>query len=275
MVSNLHLPVTLSNKIVLMRYQHCSDRRELKMLFHNLGRIILASFMFLLLCTSTKAALVFSDSFETPKLEDSLSQNINLSDTNWTPATNFNDDFPTTLNHQKEGFYGPDFTSATDNYENSQWVELASGDPTKPNSIYKKVPGFIVGQQYELSFYWGIGPDWDDDHTLYVQYAGLNGPDGGQVPYTAETNYLYSANVDQPGWYFQKYLFVAEHANMIFRFRNYYDGGGVDPTSLENFDGHGPLLDEVAINSVPIPGAAYLLATGIVGLAIIRRKKDQ
>jgi hypothetical protein len=37
-------------------------------------------------------------------------------------------------------------------------------------------------------------------------------------------------------------------------------------------DNIGMLLDNVSLNSVPIPGAAYLLGTGLIGLVAIRRR---
>ena len=42
--------------------------------------------------------------------------------------------------------------------------------------------------------------------------------------------------------------------------------------SLENYSSYGPTLDNVAVNSVPIPGAIWLLSAGLISIASIKLK---
>jgi hypothetical protein len=54
--------------------------------------------------------------------------------------------------------------------------------------------------------------------------------------------------------------------------------GGVNPNTggIENdISGHGSQLGSASITITPIPGAVWLLATGLIGLVGIRRKMRQ
>lgn len=75
----------------------------------------------------------------------------------------------------------------------------------------------------------------------------------------------YSFNIEgkarnNMGWVQNSFFFTANSTTTTLTF-----------TSLES-DAYGPVLDNVRLSAIPIPGAVWLLCSGLIGIVGIRRK---
>lgn len=132
------------------------------------------------------------------------------------------------------------------------------GDPEYTQTIYQTVTGLIVGGTYQLSFYQASG-----------QQLGLTGATVNQWQVTFGSATWTSAVMNNQSqsytpWTVQTTTFVATAASQVLTFMAVGSPAGEPPISL---------LDGVSLNQVPEPASALLAGAGMVGLALLARRR--
>lgn len=171
--------------------------------------------------------------------------------------------------------WGPDGETSSPYYSNNGLTGsptggafLAEDGAYQQGYVYQAVSGLVVGQAYNLSFFWAA-----------AQQAGYTGDsyDGWNV-YWADAAYnlqqsFSTATVTTPSmgftpWRQNAYQVVATQTSMVLGFLATGGPGGVPPFSL---------LDGVSLQAVPEPASIALLLTGIglvAGFTYSRRRKQ-
>jgi hypothetical protein len=127
-------------------------------------------------------------------------------------------------------------------------------------AISQTINGLTVGQSYTVSFYWGA-----------AQQFGFSGPTteqwqvslGGQTKTTPVIN---ASNHGFTGWLQQSFTFTADNTSDVLSFLAIGTPSGVPPFAL---------LDGVSMVAAPEPASLPLLATMVVGFAVVvvRRRR--
>jgi PEP-CTERM motif len=144
------------------------------------------------------------------------------------------------------------------------------GDPSVHGAVTQSIgnstTGFLtVGQQYELDFYWAAtqltdrsGNTWE---RLDVQLG--NSP-VQSVSYGSATD-LKLPTHGFSGWAYESMIFTATNATETLSFLSQGGPNGEPPMNL---------LADVSLQAVPEPSSLALSALGIVGLYLVRARRQ-
>lgn len=211
----------------------------------------------LALSGTAMANTVFFDSFEAPEVNGWWVYQDGVGDTGgWTAISG------TGIEIQDNGAVG-----GVTAYHGEQYVELDSdysrgGDGTADmtNSAMATLFDFVVGQEYQISFAYRPRTNTTGDNGIELFTGMLNGStftDKFLLLQVSETT------SSLPGWTVFSTRFTATESMNAFGF-----GAFGKSNSLGGF------IDAVEVSAVPIPGAALLFLSGIVGLGASRRRRS-
>jgi hypothetical protein len=125
-------------------------------------------------------------------------------------------------------------------------------------ALQQTVTGLTVGTTYELSFFWGA-----------AQQYTFNGAttDKFQVSFGSQTQTTSIISLPShgfSGWVPQSFTFTADSTSDVLSFFAIGTPSGVPPFAV---------LDGVDLETVPEPASLGVLAAGLLGLLVLRRKE--
>ncbi len=136
-------------------------------------------------------------------------------------------------------------------YEGDRSVDLSGNAPGSLSQAIDTAPG----TPYRVSFWMAGNPDGGDlIKDLIVTAQGI-ASDTFSFDTTGKTR-------GSMGWVMKEFFFTATDVSTTLIFAS------------GETDAYGPALDNVRVDAVPIPAAFWLLGTGLVGLAVLRRKRN-
>ena len=128
--------------------------------------------------------------------------------------------------------------------KNGRYVEL---DTTLNSNIQQEINGLVKGEQYQLSFSY-FNRTGNDSSDVQVLFGGVE---------------LLRTDWDTKAWTEIIKIFTYTGGSSMLTF-----------AALGASDGSGGFIDNVSITSaVPLPGAAILLGSGLLGLVGLRRRE--
>lgn len=136
-------------------------------------------------------------------------------------------------------FYGP-----------GRYLDM-NGSTSNGGRIEKALTGLIVGQEYTLHFDYGVNPSGaTTQETLAFGLGGFTGVIDILRPIASLVSVSYSFKA------------TATSATLFFA-----DAGDTDG------DNGGPVLDNVALSTVPLPASAPMLLAAVGGFGLLRRRR--
>jgi hypothetical protein len=205
----------------------------------------IAAFLFfsLLWVPFASANLIGNGSFEDPVITGTFGYVPDDNLTGWSLSGAY-----PYLEIQRNGLY-----TGWSNPYGSQWAEL---DGDKNNSVIYQSVHVTAGTPYHLEFNFSPRPG-SKDGLLYWSVSGSGVGLAGNI--TAP----YGVYLSHPVWSLVSLDFTPTSdgsIEVLFAEKGYPEGLGM-------------LLDNVALNAVPIPTAAWMLGTGLLGLVLVRRRR--
>ena len=136
-------------------------------------------------------------------------------------------------------------------YEGNRSVDLSGNAPGSISQSIDTAPG----TPYRVSFWMAGNPDGGDAvKDLIVTAQGIA---SGTFTFTFDTT---GKSRDSMGWVMREFFFTATDVSTTLIFAS------------GETDAFGPALDNLRVDPVPIPAAAWLLGSGLLGLVAIRRR---
>lgn len=135
---------------------------------------------------------------------------------------------------------------------------VLDGDPSLASTIAQTVSGLIIGERYNLSFYWAGGQ---------LQSRSGATTEKVQVTFGAQsltTSVVNNASGGFTGWMLQNFQFTASAASQTLTFLSIGTPSGMPPMVA---------LAAVSLTDAPEPASAALLLGGLVLAGVIRRRR--
>ncbi len=200
------------------------------------------------------AAVIFSDSFESPSVNTWQVFQTGVGDTGaWNTVIGAG------IEIQNESI------GITDAYDGEQYVELDSdnccgGTGLQPNSAMGANVNFVEGQQYLLSFAYKPRTNVPGDNIIGFYTLNLNG-----TTFTQPELHLVldETTATLSDWTVYTILYTAKAGVNALGFAAGNDAGNT----------FGGFLDYVRVEEVPIPAALPLFGAGLASFAAFRRRK--
>jgi hypothetical protein len=195
-------------------------------------------FLFTIAIGSAYANLVTNGSFEDPTITNSNGWDVFSSIPGWSVGPGSTD-----LELQRNNLLGWSWSAKDGN----QWAEL---DGYHNTTIYQTI-ATSPGTKYTLEFYFSPRPGHNDNQLAWTigNQSGFIRSDGSSLSSTF--------------WTYFSLEFTANSNSTILQFHE-----------IGRDDSLGMFLDGVSVTAnVPIPAAAWMLGTGLIGLVAIRRRR--
>lgn len=130
---------------------------------------------------------------------------------------------------------------------------IAADGPFQTGAISQTINGLVVGQTYQVGFWWAAGQQYGFDGATTEQWQVNFGSD------TQSTAVVNTPNHGFTDWMYQTFNFQATSTSQVLAFISHGSPQGVPPFTL---------LDGVSVNAVPEPSAILLMGGGVLGLGI-------
>jgi choice-of-anchor C domain-containing protein len=209
-------------------------------------RLFLAGALLLLTTSPGAASLISNGRFEDAGFTGASYQQLSPGSTAMNPwnVVSGSVEWISTYWAAKDGSYSIDLNGT--NYSGSSAGKISQTFATQP------------GQAYQVSFWMSGNPD---DGGSFSEKRIRAGADGLAEEFTVNTASMSRSSML---WTLYSLLFTADdtQATLFFESLN----------NESNNPGWGPVIDLVTVNAVPIPGAAWLMGAGLIGVVGIRRK---
>ena len=148
-------------------------------------------------------------------------------------------------------------------YDQTYYVSLGGGE-TAHNNIWQAL-NTVAGQAYEISFAY-LPFSADASNILSVIWGDWASPGTSPNPPTGSTSFALNGNSGTPGtnpdtgWMIYPFTAIASSDKTVLSF---YDTATGLATGL----------DAVSVSAVPLPGAALLFGSALLGAGALRKRK--
>jgi choice-of-anchor C domain-containing protein len=149
--------------------------------------------------------------------------------------------------------------------DGTYFIDLTGSYSAGAGTIYQDL-ATAVGQQYELNFSFGGNPEWQPLPSAYANdgpVKALNVLLDGNIAGNYSQDTTGHARSDA-GWTSASLFFTATAATTRLAFESLNGASGTV---------YGPFLDNVRVNPVPLPAAAWLLLSGLAGVGAMARRR--
>jgi hypothetical protein len=146
---------------------------------------------------------------------------------------------------------------------------VLDADPTFTSPFSQMVTGLVVGNSYELSFYWAAGELSNRTGYQTSQLTGSFGNHAFATGIFANSHPIGSPTAGQAGdfsgWELQSFRFKADSTSQLLSFLAVgTPAGNLPPVAF---------LDGVSVTGVPEPGVWALMMMGFGGLGAVARRR--
>jgi len=140
---------------------------------------------------------------------------------------------------------------------NGSYIDMNGSTGQSGRMDSTTILSLVEGATYQISFLYGNNKNSADNGSTETLDFGFGSHAAAQLSVTGGL----------PTFLVMTYTFIATAADAAGG-SLYFIGGGTDEA-----DNGGIIIDDVALSSVPLPGALPLLFTGLVGVGVLARKR--